>query len=145
MKNREFLQLLYGKLKTGALSVSYFKNKRLFTKWFSHDELDKMSDFIGKVGQSCDTYINVNPRAKPLPNGGRGEKKDISVIVGYYHDYDLKDSAHSEKRLPETADELLAFIWELPRKPSAIILSGHGIHCYYLFNKPVVLTPRSRR
>lgn len=66
MKNREFLQLLYGKVHEGALSVSYRVNGKMSTKWFKCDELDKMSAFIVKTGKNHDTSINLNPKAKPL-------------------------------------------------------------------------------
>lgn len=139
MKNREFLQLLYGKVNEGALSVSYRVNGKMSTKWFKCDELDKMSAFIVKTGKNHDTSINLNPRAKALTYKQRGTREDVLIVIGYTHDYDIRDPVHSEQRLPETKEELMEFIRSLPLQPSIIVFSGHGYHCYYLFDDPIVI------
>lgn len=107
MENREFLQVLYGKVNEGALSVSWRVNGKLSTKWFKFDELNEMSEFIVKAGRNHDTSINLNPRAKPLSYKQRGTREDILIVIGYTHDYDIRDPVHSEQRLPETKEELI--------------------------------------
>lgn len=58
-------------------------------------------------------------------------------MVGLYMDFDIKGEAHKEERLPETEEELQAFIHRLPMRPSIIVESGNGIHCYWLFKEPI--------
>lgn len=139
MENREFLQVLYGKVNQGALSVSWRVNGKLSTKWYDATELNEMSEFIVKTGRNHDTSINLNPRAKSLTCKQRGTREDILIVIGYTHDYDIRDPVHSEQRLPETKEELMAFVRSLPKQPSIIVFSGHGYHCYYLFDEPIVI------
>jgi len=131
-----FINALYEKTNSGALGVSYIKpGNAPVTKWFTRDQLDDMAAFIRKCGKQYNTYININPRQNALDTCHRGESTDISEVVGLYMDFDIKGEAHKEKRLPEKAEELQAFIHQLSMKPSIIVVSGNGIHCYWLLKE----------
>ena len=132
-----FINALYEKTNSGALGVSYIKpGNAPVTKWFTSDQLDDMAAFIRKCGKQYNTYININPRQNALDTCHRGESTDVSEVVGLYMDFDIKGEAHKEERLPKTEEELQAFIHQLPMKPSIIVVSGNGIHCYWLFKEP---------
>ena len=132
-----FINALYEKTNSGALGVSYIKpGNAPVTKWFTRDQLDDMAAFIRKCGKQYNTYININPRQNALDTCHRGESTDVSEVVGLYMDFDIKGEAHKEERLPESEEELQAFIHRLPMKPSIIVVSGNGIHCYWLFKEP---------
>ena len=132
-----FINALYGKTNSGALGVSYVKpGNAPVTKWFTSEQLDEVAAFVKKCGKRYNTYININLRQTALDACHRGESTDISEVVGLYMDYDIKGQAHAEERLPETVEELRVFIHHLPIKPSIIVTSGNGMHCYWLFEEP---------
>ena len=132
-----FISALYEKTNSGILSVSYVKpGNAPITKWFTNGQRDNIAAFVRKCGKRYNTYININPRQNALDEYHRGESTDVSEVVELYTDYDIKGEAHTEKRLPETAEELQAFIHQLPMKPSIIVTSGNGMHCYWLFSEP---------
>ena len=57
-----FINALYEKMNSGALSVSYIKpGNAPVTRWFTRDQLDDMAAFIRKCGKQYNTYINIIP------------------------------------------------------------------------------------
>ncbi|MCD2492960.1 DUF3987 domain-containing protein [Lacrimispora sp. NSJ-141] len=57
-----------------------------------------------------------------------------------YTDLDIKGSAHAERNLPETKDQIIDFMKnESPMKPSLLIWSGNGIHAMWLFEAPYMI------
>ena len=136
MDTKEFLQALYRDLPGGALSVTAKVNGKMRTKWFAPDQLEGMARFIQRCGQKYNTYIGINPREKPLGEYSRGEKGDVSYIIAFFLDSDIKGPAHKETRLPENQEELRGFMSILPLRPSLIVDSGNGAHSYWLLKVP---------
>lgn len=136
-----FLKALYGALPGGAVSVNWFEKGQNYPdiRWFYSDQLDEMAEFIVKTGKTHNTYISVNPRKQAMRGNRRGEAEDILAVVAAYQDFDIRGPAHAEKQLPETKEELLAFIDSLELKPSIIVFSGNGIHAYWLLIEPEVV------
>lgn len=140
METVDFLQELYDRIPSGALSVTYLDDKRIpHTKWFEKDQLPEMAKLIHKAGRKYNTYIGVNPRKDPLGEWARGDQDSIMCVVALYQDYDIKGPAHAEKNLPPSREELITFIDGLERKPSLLVYSGNGIHSYWLFQAPYLI------
>jgi len=147
-KNRNiltFLKALYGGLSSGFLSVTCIATDemkggfRTVTKWFRHQELTKMASYIESQGSKYNTYIGLNPRYEDLGLYARGDALTVSSLIAVYVDLDIKGPAHKEENLPESEEELSAFLSELPLKPSIMVNSGNGIHAYWIFNEPISL------
>ncbi len=136
MDTTEFLQALYKYLPRGALSVTAKVDGRMRTRWFESGQLEEMARFSQKCGRKYNTYIGINPRSKQLGEYSRGQKEDISSLVAFYADCDVKGPAHKETRLPETSEELLGFISSLPIPASLAVDSGNGVHFYWLLKAP---------
>ena len=137
METLEFLQKVYGELRDGYLTVSTLeKDGRVNTRWFEHGQLDKMAAYAVESGKTKNTYFGVNPRVKALDRYHRGEKEDIASVIGAFSDFDIRGKAHAEKALPETKEELMAFLSALPKAPSLLVESGNGLHAYWLFREP---------
>lgn len=136
-----FLKNLFGGLKEGFISVNWFEGKPEFLKirWFTTDQLQEMAEFAAEVGKKHNTYFSVNPRKHKLAGSKRGEAEDISSVIGLYCDLDIKGAAHAENDLPESEEELIAFIRTIPKDPTIIVSSGNGIHLYWLFREPFVI------
>lgn len=132
-----FLRALYENAGDGALSVSYLgENDIPITRWFTKDQLEEMAAYAIECGGMYNTCLNINPRVAALDTYHRGLSKDVCEVVAVYQDFDIKGEAHAEKRLPESEQEVLDYIAELPFPPSFIIRSGNGIHAYWIFRQP---------
>lgn len=137
MNTREFLGVLYEKVDGGYIGASYLENGKTVTKWFSSSALDNMASYIIQEGAKHNTYYCVNPRVCKLPSYKRGSADDIDCVVAAYADFDVLSTAHAEKNLPETREQVLAFLDKAsPMKPTVITWTGNGIHALWLFNEP---------
>lgn len=146
METSEFLLKVYGTLHGGYLSVTTLeKDGKARTKWFDFGQLDEMAAYAVESGKTYNTYFGVNPRVKNLGEHLRGSNKDIAAVIGTYTDFDIKGDAHKEKNLPETKEELMAFLMSLPKVPTAIVESGNGIHTYWLFDEIYYIRNESDR
>ncbi len=137
MNTREFLGVLYENVDGGYIGTTYLEKGKATTKWFHTSELDAAADYIFQEGKKHNTYYCVNPRIKELASYKRGSADDISCVVAAYADFDIKSSAHAEKNLPETKEQLLNFLDDVsPIKPTFVIWSGNGIHTIWVLDKP---------
>lgn len=76
-------------------------------------------------------YTGMGLLKEPIKGGGRGKSEDVAGIVALYGDFDIKknpDDVHH----PETVEEALALAKIGPMGPSMHVLSGSGLHAYWL-------------
>ena len=137
MNTEEYLHRLYSGITEGFLGVTYFYQNKAVNKWFTKEQIPQMAAFIRRAGTKVNTFLCVNPRKANLGAARRGSEEDIACIIGAYCDFDIKSSAHAQERLPQSKDELFAFLGELPLKPSALTFSGNGYHAIWLFAEPL--------
>ena len=104
-----------------------------------------MAAYALESGKIYNTYFGINPRVKNLGEHLRGSRDDVSAVIGTYTDFDIKGDAHKEKKLPETKEELMAFLMSLPKIPTALVESGNGIHAYWLFDEIFYIRNESDR
>ena len=62
------------------------------------------------------------------------------VVPGLWFDLDLATGAHAASALPATTAEALPFLHGLQAPPSLILHTGGGLHPYWLFKEPYVIT-----
>jgi hypothetical protein len=107
-------------------------------------DLDTLAQRTIEESQRWNEYYSVNAgRADCQPKQGhRLRQTDIVVVPGLLGDWDGGWGEHKGEalHLPETVEELLAFLHGLPTPPSLIIDTGGGVHTYHLFAEPWVLT-----
>jgi len=74
----------------------------------------------------------VNPRTTK-PRGGRGKNSDVAFFVALWIDVDFHGN---EERIRAEFWKTVEDFTKLGLRPSVIIESGHGMHAYWLFDKP---------
>lgn len=100
----------------------------------------KISD-KGHNAYFCNSLID--PKNK---KGKRGTAKDAKAIVGFWSDIDIQtpDAPH-KKNIPTSVSEAIKIANGTGARPSLIIHSGHGLHCYWLFKQPWIFQDDSER
>lgn len=86
-------------------------------------ELSRLNPLGGNV------FITVNPRGRRY--SGRGKSHQVKEVAAFVFELDFYHDG------PASAEEALAFLETLPLRPSLIVHSGHGLHCYFLLDEPV--------
>jgi hypothetical protein len=87
-------------------------------------------------------------RAPPTDPTARGTADEIDGIPGFWCDIDVAGPAHKKKNLVPTIEAAREFVRELfpTLKPSAVVMSGHGLQAYWSFPEFWILdTPEERR
>jgi hypothetical protein len=95
---------------------------------------------IAGLSTTHDTYINLGLRRPSCREGRtrRGTHADVYVIPGLWLDADHNGGVHAAANLP-SLEELLSFLRSFPFTWSLLIDSTGGLHCYLLFETPLVL------
>ena len=136
----DFYKTLYKNCRDCAFSVVTLPNKNI--RHF--DDISSMEAEIERVGKTQNTYIHPWPRRKDIPDGIRGKSSDTVYATCLFADFDIKSPAHTEESLPETKEDALDFLASFPLKPTFIVCTGHGIHAYWIFKEPILLTDENR-
>lgn len=132
-----FFHDLYKYADGGFIPIWTLPDKK--TKWFGVHEIDKAVEYAMERSQTCDVYFGVGLHKTPQKSG-RGEAKDVYCLTVVFVDFDIaKPGVHASSKLPRTEEELLEFIKSLPIPPSVIIRSGHGLHCYWFLDEPIMI------
>ena len=134
LNTQRFLSEIYKGCDEGFVTLTALPSRN--TKWFKAGEIEKIAKTAENIGKKTNVFFGVGLRSKVLQNGLRGSEKDISCITTLYADVDIRGSAHAQEDLPETIDEAVSFLNDLKIKPSIIVMSGNGIHSYWLLNTP---------
>ena len=107
-------------------------------------QMDRMLDKAMVVNGSKDVYFGLHLMDEPPFLGGRASADEISGVSFIHGEYDIKGAAHKEENLPETLEELLAFLHGLECPPSIIVHSGNGLHTYWLLQEYTVVDDENR-
>jgi len=75
----------------------------------------------------------------------RGNAEEVSALVGLWADIDFAAPVHKKANLPSNEDEAGRILERLPHPPSAIVHSGHGLQCWWLFRKPLAIRSKAAR
>jgi len=127
-EKKEFFQTLF-KGSKGYIEIRSIDPKgKVKQDWYEVSELDRLLYELEKPQfKRVNTYFGVCPRRTK-----KGTEKDVSQANCLWVDLDAKD--REEKRSIETKLD------DFDPPPSIIISSGHGYHCYWLFDKPEEIT-----
>jgi P4 family phage/plasmid primase-like protien len=128
-----FLRWLYGDDAPGWLTIWTLPDKA--TGWYPAHKLRHAAAYALNRADTHNVYFGLGLRQEQIEEG-RGESDDVLGIPGLWIEVDIKHFVHTKVNLPESIEEALALVLEaLPLQPSLMILSGYGIHIYWLFRE----------
>lgn len=134
---QEFLETLY----VGTDGVITIWNKQTKeTHWFNSKDSDAAAKQACNMAQSgLDAYYGVGVQGKRSATG-RGREEDITVLPGFFADIDIDGDGHkSGKKYPPDIETVYKILADYPLKPTIVVLSGCGVHAYWLFQEALVL------
>ena len=88
---------------------------------------------------TADIYFSVNPVVRAKGAHARGKKLDIAAVNGLFGDFDL------DKCGDATAGAALKRLESCRYPPSAAVLTGGGLHAYWLLRQPFVIRTDQER
>jgi hypothetical protein len=145
MSAKRFLSALYGDTSGGYITVWHKRTKA--TKWFAVKDLSAAAEYaVNKARDETakdEIYFGVCLRKARLSETERGKSSDISVMPGLWYDIDIAEAesnVHAKKDLPNCIEAATVFLTEVAPKPTILVNSGHGLHAYWLFDKPLEIT-----
>lgn len=98
---------------------------RPYQEFFGMDAAGELIARAFSIVEMHNCYFGVCPRIRP-----RGTKDDVTLSPGFFCDLDFK-------RFPEEEAGALRGLAEFPLKPSWVIGTGGGLHCYWRLTAPV--------
>jgi hypothetical protein len=139
----EFLSKIYA----GTNGYAYLWTKPdQQSHFFATTDIVGMAESARKLsGSRHDVYCSVGVRKTPADSNHRGTQAEISQIGCLWADVDILDSAaHKSDRLPASIEDAMGIMpTDIP--PSIIVASGHGLHVYWLLDRPIDVTPDNWR
>ncbi len=139
---KRFFIALWPGQESGFLSVSCNGQNGLVSKHFSFPLTDTAFDAISRWPDR-DVWFAIGLLGQ-RPEKGRGTAHDVVAVPALVMDVDCQGGVHKEGNLP-SKEEALAFLSEIPFRPSTLIWSGGGWQPYWIFKEPWVFdTPEER-
>jgi len=143
MNASEFLMIFYKGVLQGYITVWTLQDKR--TKFFKVTDTAAAAAYAETMFDTHDVYFGVGLRRDDLGSSKRGGNNDVCAITALWADIDIRGEAHKETALPQDETEALKFLNSLPHPPSIVVLSGNGLHAYWLLKKPLVIATDAHR
>ncbi|OPX86078.1 MAG: hypothetical protein A4E53_03284 [Pelotomaculum sp. PtaB.Bin104] len=131
-KIQDFFNALYGPDPPGYIPL-WSKQDKL-TQWYRASDFDQMAARCLEMAPYYDVYFGVGLQAEKLTSSKRGTSDSVIAIGAIHVDIDCSGGSHAASNLP-TFEEAIQLLNCLPIRPSIIIHTGGGLHCYWLFSK----------
>jgi len=137
LKQKAFFVNLYKDINTGFLELRTFNeskpNKPVFLplKESVNGIESKLSTFRPKT----DIYFGVSVRK----SSENGKKENCLYLPALYIDIDVGKIGHNKQSFFNSKTDVGAHLTKMNLNPSIIVDSGHGIHVYWLLDKPLML------
>lgn len=111
------------------------------SRWFPRIE-DAVS--CAESFTTGDLYVGVGLAGKDYGRSRRCKSEEIAGIVGLWADLDLQSEAHPKATLPVSVEQALSILpSEFP--PSIVVLTGNGVHVWWLFKEPWIFASEDDR
>lgn len=131
--SRVFLEALFSG-KPAALYLLIWTLPEKESRWFQ--VVAAAVDYVESL-PAHDAYVGVGLASQDYGPMRRCESREIAGLFGVWTDIDLRSDAHAKGALPGTVEQALSILpSELP--PTFIILTGNGVHVWWLFKEPYV-------
>lgn len=134
-----FLSELFGEAEGEQAWIGIWQGSSKRTFWCSPANLDRAAAQAERWSHDgADVYVDVAVfrfAEQPLPTT-RGSELDVGALVGLWIDADIAGPGHVNQNLPATIEEMLQALEAYPLRPTLVVNSGHGVHCWWLFKEP---------
>jgi hypothetical protein len=132
-ETRSFLETVFDG-KPDALYILIWTLSDKASHWFQR--IDDAVRFVESL-DNRDVYVGTGLSARDHGLYKRCKSDEIAGSVGVFVDIDLRSDAHPFSALPSTIEEALSILPpEFP--PSFVIMTGNGIHAWFLFAEPYI-------
>ena len=127
-----------------ALFTEYFKEHKGFieireinesVRCEFFDSIESLIEVINSKRFKGNIYFGVGPRSIR-----KGNKSAIKHITSLWIDIDYGKTGHKKKSHYPNKEVAIQAIDKFPIKPSIIVCSGYGLHCYWILKSPVDIT-----
>lgn len=98
-----------------------------------------------QLAEREDVYLGVALRKSGLGAQKRGGDDEVTGLAGLVADFDLLGPGHQKTNLPRDRAEVQGILNRLPLQPSAVVATGGGIHCWWLFAELWTLDTEAER
>ncbi len=134
----EFLQTLFPGELPGQIAIcSKWPDGGWKEEWFTN--VSDAGAKASKLAKKADVYFTVGIFNESAAKDEKREATRVVALPGLWIDIDIKSAAHSQQALPATVEEAQSFFPSMYR-PTLVVDSGHGLHAYWLFQEPWLLT-----
>lgn len=100
-------------------------DKPTVQKWLAASDLPRLASGLGELNKAgFNIYVGANPRKAP----GGSHNADVACARTFFVDFDGLTLEEVRRRIDEAALPTL----------SMIVNSGHGFHCYWLLDEPLI-------
>lgn len=135
--NKFFQSLWHQKGLVGYLSIWTDKQKNGTLIPYEEIDSNETYQFLSEKAYDTGLYFGVCMLNKKTKNG-RAKRNDIRAAPGFWIDLDIGGDEHKSTKNPPTTEEAMMIFEGFPYEPTIMILSGHGMHLYFLFKNPSV-------
>lgn len=102
---------------------------------------------IEHTTRNQDVYVGVSTKRHGIGTVRRGGEEDTRAALAVALDVDFGAAGHANngKVYPPSQEAALDVLNRLPFPPSLVVLSGHGLHAWFLYKEPLSLRSISER
>lgn len=144
MTAQEFLRLLFGHPSLSELYVPlWFKwrNRSPRHQTWRASDIDGAAAAAVEASGDADLYVRTTPIGYMPEGDARGPKEDAKALVAFFADIDVAGDGHSTKKpLPPNQTAAFDLIYECAKPPSIVVGSGGGLHAWWVFREPFLIT-----
>jgi hypothetical protein len=139
---RKFLSLWFGEKPKGYILIWTNPGKR--SEWFN--EIDSASRYaIGETTRNVYFGTSLGDKDYGARYRLHSTKRPAKGLSGLYSDIDIAGSDHKKKNYPPDLESARKLVEDIPVKPSCIVGTGGGIHCYWIFHEPWIFENDEQR
>ncbi|NLT50017.1 MAG: hypothetical protein GXX85_03770 [Ignavibacteria bacterium] len=129
-----FLKALFPGINKGLIEFRAILEKDIF-KLFVPQDLKKL-EFVWPYNGTKNIYFGVATRN----DKSSGKKENCNYLSAIFIDIDCGTDGHKKASWFKTKEDALAHLKRLNLEESIVVDSGHGLHVYWLLEKPLELT-----
>lgn len=107
-------------------------NKR--SSWFQTAQDAAMFAAKQAATTGHNIYVGTALSKENLGAKRRGVEAEVAAIAAFWIDIDFQDEVHKKKNLPKDLDASVELVRRFPISPTFIIISGHGIQAWWIFD-----------
>ncbi len=119
------------------------KTEKKVSRYFK--DLNEATSYAEKQGATVDTYFGLGLSAKAKERHQRVESSEVAALPGLWVDVDYINQNHRKKNLPPTEKDAIELVKRMPKQPSLINHTGHGIQAFWLFESVELIESKETR